>query len=229
MNNIPYHLGIIIDGNRRWAKEKGLPNVEGHRKGLEKVRKIGDWTLKRGIKILTVYCFSSENWNRSKLEVSYLMRLFGQALSKKSIEDYNKKGIKIKIIGERDKLSPILLKKIAKAEKLTKNNKKGIINLAFSYGGRPEIIKAVKNIIKKNIPVHEISEDLIEKNLWTAGQPSPDLIIRSGGHHRLSNFLTWQSAYSELYFTDKYWPAFEEADLDQALNDYYQRKRNFGK
>jgi len=229
MNNIPYHLGIIIDGNRRWAKEKGLPSIEGHRKGFEKVRKMGDWTLKRGIKILTVYCFSSENWNRSKLEVNYLMRLFGQALNKKSIEDYNKKGVKIKIIGERDKLSSILLKKIAKAEKLTKDNKKGIINLAFSYGGRPEITKAVKNIIKKNIPVQEISEDLIEKNLWTAGQPSPDLIIRSGGHHRLSNFLTWQSAYSELYFIDKYWPAFEEADLDQALSNYYQRQRNFGK
>lgn len=229
MNNIPYHLGIIIDGNRRWAKEKGLSSIEGHRKGLEKVRKIGDWTLKRGIKILTVYCFSSENWNRSKLEVNYLMRLFGQALGKKSIEDYNKKGIKIKVIGERDKLSPVLLKKIAKAEKLTENNKKGIINLAFSYGGRPEITRALKNIIKKNIPVQKISEDIIEENLWTFGQPSPDLIIRSGGHHRLSNFLTWQSAYSELYFTDIYWPAFQEADLDKALNDYNQRKRNFGK
>lgn len=229
MKKIPNHIGIILDGNRRWAKEKGLPILEGHRQGLEKTKKLGDWALERGIKILTLYCFSTENWNRSKLEVNYLMKLFSQMLSKKTIDNYHKKGIKIQVIGQKQRLSQVVQKKIDRAEQLTKNNQKGVINLAVSYGGRPEIVEAVKNIVKKKIQASEISEDLIEQNLWTKSLPAPDLIIRPGGEQRLSNFLTWQSAYSELYFIDKYWPGFEEKDLDQALNEYSQRKRNFGR
>jgi undecaprenyl diphosphate synthase len=226
---IPNHVGIIIDGNRRWARERGLPTLEGHRRGLDKLKKVGEWALKRGIKILTVYCFSTENWNRSKVEVSYLMWLFSQSLGKKTINGYHKKGIKIQIIGQKERLSKSLQKKIKKAEELTKNNKKGILNLAISYGGRPEIVQAIKKIIEKKTPANKITEDLINQNLWTMDLPYPDLIIRTGGEMRLSNFLTWQLAYSELYFTKKYWPAITEEDLDKALTDYSRRQRRFGK
>lgn len=225
---IPIHLGIIIDGNRRWARERGLPALEGHRRGLENLKKIGEWARKQGVKVLTIYAFSSENWNRSKIEVSYLMRLFGQSLSKKNIQDYHKKGIRIQIIGQRERLSKALQKKAKEAEELTKNNKKSVLNLAISYGGRPEIIQAIKKIIKKKIPANKITGDLISQNLWTTGLPDPDLIIRTGGEQRLSNFLSWQSAYSEFYFTKKYWPAFTEKDLDMAFEDYSLRQRRFG-
>lgn len=226
---IPNHLGIIIDGNRRWAKEKGLPSFEGHKRGLEKVKKAGNWAWDRGVKILTIYCFSTENWKRSEKEVKYLMLLLGDVLKKEIIESYHKKGIKVKIIGQKERLSKSLRKLVDDAETLTKNNKKGTLNLAISYGGRVEIVEAVKKIVEKKIPANKINEELINKNLWTEGIDYPDLIIRTGGERRLSNFLTWQSAYSELYFIDKYWPAFGESDLDRALSDYSDRHRRFGK
>ena len=227
--NIPCHLGLIIDGNRRWAKKRGLLPFMGHKRGFELLKKIGEYILKKGIKVLTVYVFSSENWNRSKNEVSYLMWLLSQALNKKSIDYYCEKGIKLRIIGQKERLSKVLQNRIKKAEKLTKNNKKGILNLAISYGGRPEIIQAIKNIIRKKISADKITDDLISQHLWTAGVPNPDLIIRSGGEQRLSDFLTWQSAYSELYFSKKYWPDFTEKDIDQALEDYSHRQRRFGR
>lgn len=226
---IPFHLGIIIDGNRRWAKKRGLPSFEGHRRGLDRVNKIGEWCRKRGVKILTLYTFSTENWNRSKKEVSYLMKLFERALSRRNIKELFQKGIKLQVIGQRERLPKSLQKKIEEAEELTKKGKKGILNLAISYGGRPEIVQTIKNIIKKKVPVSKITENLINKNLWTTGLPEPDLIIRTGGAQRLSNFLTWQSIYSELYFTKKYWPEFTEKDLDEALSDYSRRQRRFGR
>ncbi len=231
MSNIktPFHLGIIVDGNRRWAKKKGLLSLEGHRKGLNNVQKIGDYCTKRGIKILTLYTFSTENWKRSKKEVSYLMKLLKESLNKKNIQKLHKKKIKLQIIGQKERLPQALQKRIKEAEKLTKNNKERILNLAVSYGGRPEIIQAVKNIIKKKIPANKITEELINKNLWTAGLPYPDLIIRTGGAKRLSNFLTWQTAYSEFYFTKKSWPEFTEKDLNKALLDYSHRQRRFGR
>jgi len=226
---VPFHLGIIIDGNRRWAEKKGLPFFEGHRKGLNNVERIGDWCAKKGIRILTLYTFSTENWERSKKEVSYLMRLLTESLSRKNIQKLHKKKIKLQIIGQKERLPQTLQKRIKEAEELTKNNKERVLNLAISYGGRPEIIQAVKNIIKKKIPANKITEDLINKNLWTAGLPYPDLIIRTGGVQRLSNFLTWQSAYSEFYFTKKFWPEFTERDLDKALLDFSRRERRFGR
>lgn len=231
MSNIktPFHLGIIVDGNRRWAKKKGLLSFDGHRKGLDNVQKIGDYCTKKGIKILTLYTFSTENWKRSKKEVSYLIKLLKESLNKKNIQKLHKKKIKLQIIGQKERLPEVLQKRIKEAEKLTKNNKERILNLAVSYGGRPEIIQAVKNIIKKKIPANKITEELINKNLWTAGLPYPDLIIRTGGAKRLSNFLTWQSAYSEFYFTKKSWPEFTEKDLNKALLDYSHRERRFGK
>jgi len=226
---IPYHLGIIIDGNRRWARERNLPTLEGHRRGFDKVKKIGDYAWEKGVKIITVYCFSTENWNRSKIEIKYLMKLLSQALKQKNIETYHKKGIKIQIIGQKKRLSKDLQKQIKEAEGFTKNNRKGVLNLAISYGGKQEIIEAIKNIIKNKTSADRITEDLISQNLWTADLPNPDLIIRSGGEQRLSNFLTWQSAYSELYFIKKYWPAFTEDDLDKAFDNYSFRQRRYGK
>lgn len=221
MKNIPHHLAIIIDGNRRWAKKKGLSSFGGHKKGFDNTVKIGEYCHNIGIKILTLYCFSTENWKRSKKEVSYLMKLLSLGLDrhvKKSVE----KGIKIKIIGQKEKLSKKLQEKIRKAEKVTKRNGNGILNLAISYGGRAEIIQAVQKIKGK------ITEKKLNDNLWTAGLPDPDLIIRTGGEKRLSNFLPWQSVYSELYFTNKFWPEFTEKDLDRALEDYAARRRRFG-
>ncbi len=226
---IPLHLGIIIDGNRRWARERGLPAFEGHRQGYENVKKIADLCKQKGIKILTVYVFSTENWNRSKIEVGYLMKLLSRALNKNNVEKYHKKGFRLRILGQKERLSEDLQKETEKAEELTKNNNEMTLNLAISYGGRPEIIQAVRNIIKAKISDEKVDEELVSKNLWTAGMPDPDLIIRTGGEQRLSGFLTWQSVYSELYFTKIYWPAFTEKDLDEALLDYSQRQRRFGK
>ncbi len=222
---IPHHLAIIIDGNRRWAKSKGLPSFEGHRKGFDKVDKLGDYCLEKGVKVLTLYCFSTENWKRSKTEVSYLMRLLSKAFNREKIKKLNNRGVKMQVIGQKERLPKFLQKKIAKAEESTKNNKKGFLNLAISYGGRPEIVQAVKNIIKKGLPV---TEESINNNLWTKGLPDPDLIIRTSGEQRLSNFLTWQSAYSELYFPKKYWPDFSKKDIDKAFKEYSSRRRRFG-
>lgn len=227
--NIPNHLGIIIDGNRRWAKKKGLPSFYGHKKGLDNVKKISDYALEKGVKILTLYAFSSENWSRTKKEVEYLMKLLGNTLSDKSIKDLNEREVKLRVIGEREKLPKILQELIEKAERETKDNKKGILNLAISYGGRPELVNAIKKIIKTGVPANKITEEVVSENLWTEGLPDPDLIIRTGGEVRLSNFMTWQSAYSELYFTKKPWPAFTIKDLDKALNNYNHRHRRFGK
>ncbi|PIQ06343.1 MAG: di-trans,poly-cis-decaprenylcistransferase [Candidatus Nealsonbacteria bacterium CG18_big_fil_WC_8_21_14_2_50_37_10] len=226
MRKIPHHLGIIIDGNRRWAKERGLPALEGHRRGLERLKELIDWSKERGIKVLTLFVFSTENWKRSKVEVNYLIRLFGQALSKKNIQKIHQEGIKIRVIGQRERLPGSLQKTIKDVEELTKSNKGMVLNFALSYGGRAEIVEAIKNVIKKKIPLEKITEDMISQNLWTS---DVDLIIRTGKEQRISNFLIWQAAYSELYFCPKYWPEFSEKDLDRALQQYACCQRRFGK
>lgn len=226
MNKVPHHIGIILDGNRRWAKEKNLPLFEGHKKGAETVKNTVLWCKNKGIKVLTLFVFSTENWNRPKTEVNYLMRLLRQVLSKKNIQKIHKEGIRIKIIGQREKLSDSLKRAIRDVEYLTKNNRKMVLNFALSYGGRAEIVEALKNIIKKRIPPEKINEEVIKENLWTS---DVDLVIRTGKEQRISNFLIWQTAYSELYFPKKYWPDFTERDLDLALADYNHRQRRFGK
>jgi len=225
IEKIPHHLGIIVDGNRRWAEAKGLPSFEGHRQGLEKVKKIVGWCLDRGIKVLTLFLFSTENWSRPKREINYLMRLAKVAIND-DLEELHKKGIKVKVIGQKERLPRSLWGVIDKAENLTKDNEKMILNFAMSYGGRAEIVEALKNIIKKKVSPAEINEELIKENLWTS---DVDLIIRTGKEQRISNFLIWQGAYSELYFSPKYWPDFTEKDLDAAISDYKQRQRRFGK
>jgi len=223
---IPNHLGIIIDGNRRWAEEKGLPVFEGHKEGLETVKKTVTWCKERGIKILTLFVFSTENWKRSKKEVGYLMKLLKQAFSKENVQKIYKEEIKVRVIGQREGLARPLQKSIKEVERLTKNNQKMILNFALSYGGRAEIVQAFKNIIKKKLPLKEITEDVVSQNLWTSDL---DLIIRTGKEQRISNFLIWQGAYSELYFSKKYWPDFTEKDLDTILRGFARRQRRFGK
>lgn len=225
--NIPQHLGIIIDGNRRWARKRGLPTLVGHQKGYDKVKKVCDWCFDRGVKILTFYVFSTENWKRSRREVSYLMKLLKKALTK-DIQEIHQRNIKLKVLGRIKGLSPDLQKAIKAAEKLTQNNTRGVMNLAINYGGRPEIIDAIKKIIKQKISPQKVTEELIAKNLYSAEIPDPDLIIRTSGEQRLSNFLIWQAAYSELYFIKKHFPSLTEKDIDKALEDYGKRHRRFG-
>ncbi len=227
-NNIPKHIGIIMDGNRRWARERGLPTFEGHRRGYNKMKEVGEWCLARGIKILTVFAFSTENWQRSKEEVDYLMNLLHFALTKE-LNEFNKRGVKLKIIGRREGLPEKVAEAIDEAEKVTSRNTAGLLQIALNYGGRTELVDAVKKIVSQNVPPEKIDESAIERNLYTAGVPDPDLIIRTSGEQRLSGFLLWQSAYSELYFCQKYWPAFNEQDLDEALQWYTGRGRRFGK
>lgn len=222
---IPHHLGIILDGNRRWAKERNLPFFDGHRKGLEQVKKIITHCQKRGIKELTLFVFSSENWNRDEKEVSFLMNLAKEFLIN-GLNKYKNQGAKIKLIGQKERLPRELQEKISQIENETKDNKGIQINLALSYGGRAEILEAIKKIIKLKIDPDKITEETIRENLWTS---DVDLIIRTGKEQRLSNFLLWQAAYSEFYFCEKMWPDFTEEDLDKALLNYSKRQRRFGR
>lgn len=227
-NNIPRHIAIIMDGNRRWAKKKGLPPMEGHRQGYEQFKKISQHCNKLGVKILTVYAFSSENWKRSKTEVFYLMNLLKKGLQEQK-DFFIKNKVRLNVIGQIEKLPPSLKKLVLKIMKETKDNKERILNLAISYGGREEIIEAVKKIIKEKINPSKINEKIFSQHLYTAGQPDPDIIIRTSGEQRLSGFLPWQSVYTELYFSPKLWPDFTGEDLEEVIKEFQNRQRRFGK
>jgi len=229
-NKLPIHIGIIIDGNRRWAKERSLPIFEGHRRGLAIVKKVASWCFERGIKFVSFYSFSTENWARPKKEVDYLMnKIFKNNLFEKDLKYFQQKNIKILFSGKKEKLPPLLLKNIKKAVKLTKKNNRGTIIFCLNYGGRREIVDAVKKIVEQKIAKEKINEKTIRKNLYHPEISNPDLIIRTAGEQRLSNFLLWQSAYSELYFIKKYWPDFTKKDLEKAINNYLKRERRYGK
>lgn len=219
------HLAIIMDGDRRWAKSRGLPTLFGHKKGYGKILKAGDWCLERGIKVLTVFAFSTENWKRAKKEVDYLMALLKRGLEKDVLK-MHKKGIKVQIIGRLSQLPADLQKSCQKAMALTKNNTKAILNIAINYGGQAEIIDAINRLIKNKIK--NVTAKVFQEFLYDPKMPSPDLIIRTSGEQRTSGFLLWEAAYSELYFTKTYWPDFSEKDLDEALLDYQKRQRRFG-
>jgi undecaprenyl diphosphate synthase len=223
MKKVPIHLGIILDGNRRWATERGLPAFEGHKKGLENIKKVVNLCKEKGVKTLTLFVFSTENWKRPKNEINYLMKMAAK-MESHFIEASNQ-DIKIRVIGQRNRLSKAVKLSIQKIEDLTKNNKAMTLNFALSYGGRAEIVEAVKKIMRQKVPINKINEDLISKNLWTSDL---DLIIRTGKEQRISNFLIWQAAYSELYFFKKYWPDFNKTDLEQAISEYIKRQRKFG-
>lgn len=229
-NAIPKHIAIIMDGNRRWATEKGLFKLLGHKAGLDNLKRIVKHADEIGVKYLTVYAFSTENWKRSEEEVSTLMDLLKDTLID-YIENYNG-NIRGKFLGTFEKVNPNLTSLITKIEEKTKNNTGMVLNIAFNYGGRKEIIDATKKIASKvkdgELSVEQINEELFNDYLYTTGQPDPDLVIRTSGEERISNFLLWQIAYSEFYFTKKYWPEFTEKDLDIAIEEYNSRNRKFG-
>lgn len=222
------HLAIVLDGNRRWAKANGLPTLEGHRRGYDNVKTIGLAALERGIEHFTVFAFSTENWKRTTEEVGYLMGLLLHALTAE-VDFFMKNNIRLKVIGRREGLSEQIQKAIIDAETRTALNTKGQINLCINYGGRAEIVDTVKQILTEGHKPEEITEEFLSSKMWMQGIPDPDLWIRTSGEQRLSGFLTWESVYSELYFVEKHWPAFEVSDLDAALAEYENRERRFGK
>ena len=228
---LPKHIAIIMDGNRRWAKQRGLETKLGHKEGAETLKKIAKHANNLGIKYLTVYAFSTENWKRTEEEVGALMALLKMYVDD-FLKDSNLENIRINILGDISRLDKGLQKSIENAITRTKNNTGLTLNIAFNYGGRDEITRAIRKIAKKvqdgEIAINDIDEQMVSDNLYTAGQPEPDLLIRPGGEKRISNYLLWQLAYTEFIFLDKYWPEFSERDLDEAIEVFENRNRKFG-
>lgn len=221
------HLAIIMDGNRRWAKEHGLLGYMGHEKGYETLKRVSDHVFSRGIKILTVFAFSTENWNRTEKEVGVLLSLLGRAVAEQ-FGELSKNGIQLKFIGDISAFPENLRKEMERVMKETEKNTRGILNVALNYGGRQEIVNAIKQIVHDGIALENIDETRVSMNVYTKGLPDPELLIRTSGEQRLSGFLTWQTVYSELYFLEKYWPDVTLEDIDGALEIYAQRQRRFG-
>ena len=226
------HIAIIMDGNRRWAKNHMLPSAVGHQKGVESLKNTMRSFDKFGIKYLTVYAFSTENWNRKKEEVDFLMNLLAKTLTDE-LDEMHKENVKIKFVGNIERLNPKLIEILKNAENKTKNNTGVNLQIAFNYGARDEIVNAVKKITQKaldgEIKIGEIDEKLVSQNLYTAKIPDPDLLIRTGGEKRISNYLLWQIAYSEVYVTEKFWPEFDENALTEAILEFEKRNRRYGK
>ncbi len=224
---IPAHVGMIMDGNGRWARQRNLPRLAGHRAGMEALRIILRAAAEFGIPIVTLYAFSTENWKRPQHEVQGLMQLLGESLDKE-VAKLHENGAQIRCIGDLSPLPDELQRKIHDAEELTRNNSGLLVNLALNYGGRQEIVKAVREIVALGVPPEEITADLISRHLYTSDLPDPDLIIRTSGEFRTSNFLLWQSAYAEFYISPVYWPDFGKKELYQALVEFGRRERRYG-
>ena len=222
------HIAIIMDGNRRWAKEKNLPSAMGHKKGVESLKTILKACNDFGIKYLTVYAFSTENWNRKKEEVDFLMDLLASTL-KNELREMHKNNVVMNFIGDTQQLSEKLQSTLKESSEYTKNNTGVHLQIAFNYGSRNEIVQAVKNIIDKGYQSFEINADVISKELYTNGIPDPDLLIRTGGEMRISNYLLWQIAYSEIYITEQFWPEFDENSRAIAVEEFANRHRRYGK
>ena len=225
--NVPYHVAIIMDGNGRWAKQRGLPRVAGHRAGTDNLRRVLESCGELGIKMLTIYAFSTENWRRPEDEVKGLMSIFEDVIDRE-LPELHEKGVRLRHIGTLEGLKPVFANKVRNAIELTKNNNKLILNIAFNYGGRAEIVEAVKKLIAKGVKADDITEEMISAHLYTADVPDPDLIIRTSGEMRVSNFLIWQGAYSEYYLAPVYWPDFDKEQMRLALEEYAKRHRRFG-
>lgn len=224
---IPRHVAVIMDGNGRWAQERGLSRNAGHRAGTENIRRIIQSFGEHGIEVLTLYAFSTENWSRPRREVSALMRLIPRVI-KREIKELHRRGVRLVHIGSLDPLPPDVRSQVEEAMELTKDNTRMTVALAFNYGGRAEIIEAMRRIAADGVPPEEIDEELFSSYLYTASIGDPDLVIRTAGEMRLSNFLLWQSAYAEFYATTTYWPDFDEQEIERALEAYAQRQRRFG-
>ena len=223
----PQHVAIIMDGNGRWAKKRGLPRLMGYRAGGDNIQPVVKLFADYGIKYLTLYMFSTENWNRPKREVTGLLKLLAKRINSET-RAFHKQNIRLKHLGRLDRLSPELGQKIRAAVELTKNNTGMTLCLALDYGGRDEIVEAARRLISDGTPQKGIDETLFSQYLYSSGIPDPDLIIRTAGEIRLSNFLLWEAAYSELYFTPVLWPDFGKKEIEEALLDYKQRQRRFG-
>lgn len=225
--SIPKHIAIIMDGNGRWAKEKGKLRVEGHKKGAENIEKIIDYSIKLGVKYLTVYAFSTENWKRPEAEVKALMKLFAKYLDDKK-EELKKQGVKLLVTGTEENIPNKLLKKIRDTEEYLSDCDQITFNIAFNYGGRKEIVDGINKILKENRGNEEINEEEFKKYMYRPEIPDPELVIRTSGEFRVSNFLLWEIAYSEFYVTNVYWPDFDEREYDLAIASYNKRDRRFG-
>ncbi|MES2931759.1 MAG: polyprenyl diphosphate synthase [Patescibacteria group bacterium] len=219
-------IGIIMDGNRRWAKERGLETLEGHKAGAEKIFEIVRWAHEAEVQEVILYAFSTENWNRAEEEVGYLMRLAGKLFTEQ-LPRFKESGAKLRFIGDLSRASERIQSMIKKAEEETKDGAKGTLVFAFSYGGRPEILAAINELLKEG--KESVGEEEFSGTLWSAGLLDPDLILRTGGERRLSNFLPWQSVYSELFFTDTKWPDLSREEFDAVLAEYHERERRHGK
>lgn len=225
---LPNHIAFIMDGNGRWAEQRHLPRIEGHRAGIENTRSLVKCLGEYHINYVTLYSFSTENWNRPKTEVNSLLKILGESLEKETVE-LHRNGVKLRHIGRLERLPQRLKLAIERSIELTKNNTGMNLNLAFDYGGRAEIVDAARDIAAKGIPPQDINEELFNSHLYTADLPYVDLVVRTGGELRISNFLLWQSAYSEYYFTKVLWPDFNTKEVEKALAVYNQRQRRFGR
>ncbi len=224
---VPRHLGLILDGNRRWAREQGLPLMDGHKKGYENLKTISDAAFDSGVEYVSAYVFSTENWNRTREEVAYLMKLLLWVV-KHEVDNFNQHGIRLRTMGSKFRLGKALVKAIHNAEEKTKDNTGGTLLLCLNYGGQQEIVDAMKRIVESGIPASDITPDLINQNLYAPGVPPVDLIIRTSGEQRLSNFMVWEGAYSELMFTPTNWPDFTTAELQRMFVQYGKLQRRFG-
>ena len=228
ITRLPVHIAIVMDGNGRWAAKRGQPRLVGHRAGTENLRNVIRACIDFGIKYLTIYAFSTENWGRPKEEVEGLMRLFEDVIDH-DLEELDQDGAQLRHIGHLEGLSPVLKAKVQHAVERTRGNDRLVLNLAFNYGGRDEIVYAIRKIIEEGLPPEAITPEVVSQHLFTAGMPDPDLIIRTSGEMRISNFLIWQSAYSEWYFTPIFWPDFNRDELRKALIEYSRRDRRYGR
>jgi undecaprenyl diphosphate synthase len=224
---IPTHVAIIMDGNGRWAISRGLPRLAGHRAGTENLRRIITACVEFGVKYLTIYAFSTENWGRPREEVDGLMHILEDVIDRE-LAELNKEGVQLRHIGRLERLEPKLQEKVLEAIELTKNNNRLVLNVAFNYGGRDEIVCAIQRIIKDGVRPEDVNSDLVSQYMFTAGVPDPDLIIRTSGELRVSNFMIWQGAYSEWYVSSVFWPDFNKEELKKALDTFSGRDRRFG-
>ncbi len=227
LEHVPQHVGIIMDGNGRWARARGLPRLAGHRAGTENLRRVLAAAVEFGIKILTIYAFSTENWNRPEKEVQGLLAILERVIDRE-LPELHEQGVRLRHIGRLEGIPARLQRKVEDAIQLTKDNQRLTLNVAFNYGGRAELVDAIRGIIAAGVPAEDVDEELISRQLYTGGLPDPDLIIRTSGEMRISNFLIWQGAYAEFYVTSTLWPDFDKDELYKALKDYKQRERRFG-
>lgn len=224
---LPVHVGLVLDGNRRWAKENGLPVIQGHRQGMDVLKDISFHAFERGVRYLSAYVFSTENWQRAEDEVNYLMDLTVKAVEK-YLDEFHERGIRVVILGRRKGVRQKVLDAMTRAEEKTKDNTQGTLALCFNYGGREELVDAVKHIVAEGFTPNQVTTDVIAGSLYCPEVPDLDLLIRTSGEERTSGFMLYRAAYAELKFVDKLWPDFSKADFDEALEDYTKRERRFG-